>query len=177
MFKPVSSILFATNLSDNCKSAFDYAVSLATKYQATIILLHVIEKMPDYAERRLIGLLGQKYWDDITKSHEEDARAALIGKKSSSALIRKALEEFCSQAGIDDDSCGYHSREVVVSDGEVVEEILKQSNKHDADMVIMGARKSFLKDNKIGSHIKEVMRKTKIPVLVVPPYQEKDQEE
>jgi len=171
MFKPVSSILFATNLSDNCKPAFDFAVSLATKYQAAIILLHVIEKMPDYAERRLVGLLGQKHWDEITKSHEEDARAALIGKKSSSSLIRKALEEFCSQAGIDDDSCGYHSREVVIKDGEVVTQIISQSKEYNADMIIMGARKGFLKDNKIGSNVKEVMRKTKIPVLVVPPYQ------
>lgn len=171
MFKPLSSILFATNLSDNCKPAFDFAVSLATKYQATIILIHVIEKMPDYAERRLVGLLGKKHWEEITKRHEEDARAALIGKQSSSSLIRKALEEFCSQAGIDDSSCGYHSREVVVKDGEIVEEIISQSKEYNADMIIMGARKGFLKDNKIGSNIKEVMRKTKIPVLIVPPYQ------
>ncbi|QTA82165.1 Universal stress protein A domain-containing protein [Desulfonema limicola] len=170
MFKPISSILFATNLAENCKPAFDFAVSLAAKYQAVIILLHVIEKMPDYAERRLVGLLGQKHWEEITKNHENDARAALIGKKSSSSLIRKALEEFCSEAGIDDSSCGYHSREVVVKDGEIVDEIISLSKEYHADMIIMGARKGFLKDNKIGSHIKEVMRKTKIPVLVVPPY-------
>ena len=52
MLKPLKAILFATNLSENCRDAFDFAASLATRYQATLVLLHVMEKMPDYVEGR-----------------------------------------------------------------------------------------------------------------------------
>jgi hypothetical protein len=75
----------------------------------------VIERIPDYAESRLEGLLGEEAWRELRHSQEEDARQKLIGKKSTNKLIRKALEQFCSEAGIDDASCGYDSREVVLA--------------------------------------------------------------
>ncbi|MEE4358817.1 MAG: universal stress protein [Desulfococcaceae bacterium] len=170
MFKTIKSIVFATNLSENCKPAFDFAASMATRYQAAIVLLHVIEKIPDYAESRLQGMLGKEKWEKIEKSHIDEARNTLIGKKSSSKLIRSALEQFCTDVGIDDDSCGYQSREIVVCDGEIIDNILKKAKEYHADLIIMGARRGFLKDNSIGATIKGVLRKSKIPVMVVPPY-------
>ena len=172
MFKQVKAILFATNLSENCRQAFDYAAAMATRFEATIILLHVMDKMPDYVEGRLRGLLGNKMWDDMQEAHERNAQEALIGKKSSNKLVREALNQFCSQAGIDDASCGYHSREVVVSDGEVVEDIIKTSKEYDCDLIIMGAREGFLSKNSIGTTIKSVMRQSRIPVMMVPPTEE-----
>ncbi len=170
MFKPIRSILFATNLSENCRAAFDFAVSMATRYQATLVLLHVIEKMPEYVEGRLRGLLGEKQWKEMSQSHADNARQALIGKKSSSKLIREALDRFCVDAGIDDASCGYHSREIVIADGEIVEEIIEQSKKYKADLIVLGTRDGFLSDNRIGQTIKAIMRNSKIPVMVVPPH-------
>lgn len=170
MFKPIRSILFATNLSENCRAAFDFAVSMATRYQATLVLLHVIEKMPEYVEGRLRGLLGEKQWKEMSQSHADNARQALIGKKSSSKLIREALDRFCVDAGIDDASCGYHSREIVIADGEIVEEVIEQSKKYKADLIVLGTRDGFLSDNRIGQTIKAIMRNSKIPVMVVPPH-------
>ena len=170
MLKPIQSILFATNLSENCRAAFDFAASMATRYQATLILLHVIEKMPEYVEVRLRGLLGEKQWKEMSQSHADQARQTLIGKKSSSKLIREALDRFCADAGIDDASCGYHSREIVIADGEIVEEIIEQSKKYNADLVVLGTRDGFLSDNRIGQTIKSIIRNSKIPVMVVPPH-------
>ena len=170
MIKPISSILFATNLTENCKPAFDYAASLATRYQATLVLLHVIEKMPDYVEGRLRGMLGEKQWREMAAAHENNARQTLIGKKSESRLIREALEKFCLEAGIDDKTCGYHSREIVVVDGEIIEEILKNAEKFECNTIIMGARQGYIsKGTTIGPHIKGVLRQAKIPVTIVPP--------
>ena len=108
----------------------------------------------------------------MQEAHERNAQEALIGKKSSNKLVREALNQFCSQAGIDDASCGYHSREVVVSDGEVVEDIIKTSKEYDCDLIIMGAREGFLSKNSIGATIKSVMRQSRIPVMMVPPTEE-----
>lgn len=170
MFKPIQTILFATNLSENCRAAFDFAASMATRYQATLVLLHVTEKMPEYVEGRLKGLLGEEHWKEISQSHADNARQSLIGKKSSSKLIREALDRFCVDAGIDDASCGYHSREIVVANGEIVEEVIEQSKKYKADLIVMGTRNGFLSDNRIGQTIKTILRNSKIPVMVVPPH-------
>ncbi len=172
MFRPFKNILFATNLSENCRQAFDYAAALATRYQATIVLLHVIEKMPDYVEGRLRGMLGEEQWKRMAASHENDARQVLIAKQSSNAVIRAALSQFCDQVGIDDASCGFHSREIVVTDGDVVEDVIETSKNYNCDLIIVASREGFISDTKIGNTIKAILRKSKVPVLVVPPVSE-----
>lgn len=169
MFRPFKTILFATNLSENCRQAFDYAAAIATRYQATIVLLHVIEKMPDYVEGRLRGMLGEEQWKRMASSHENDARQVLIGKQSSNAVIRSALSQFCDEVGIDDASCGYHSREIVVTDGDVVDDVIMTSKNYNCDLIIVAAREGFIRDNTIGNTIKSILRKAPVPVLVVPP--------
>lgn len=175
MFKNIKSILFATNLSKNCIPAFELAVSLATRFQATIVLLHVIEKMPDYIEGRLKGLLGENRWKEMLENHEKDARQALIGKKSSNAIIRNALLQFCNEAGVDDTACGYQSREIVVCEGEIIEEIVNQSVHSQCDLIVMGTREGFFSESSIGPTVKGVLRKSTIPVLVVPPIQKNEE--
>ncbi len=169
MYKPLKAILFATNLSENCRNAFEFAAVLATRFQATIILLHVMEKMPEHVEGRLQGLLGEQQWTQLVETQEKSAQAALIGKKSSSKFIHKALRQFCSQSGIDDASCGYHSREIVISDGEVVPDILSYAKKYDCDLIVMGARQGLISKTSVGATVKSVMRQSNIPVVVVPP--------
>ena len=172
MIKPVKTILFATNLSADCLAAFDYAAAIATRFQATLVLLHVVEKMPEYIESRLKGLMGKKQWDETLSSQLSGVRDQLIGKKSSNALIQAALAQFCSDAGIDDNACGYHSREIVVTNGEVIHDIIKSAQDYDCDLIVMGTKEGFLSHNSIGSTIKSVMRQSKIPVMVVPPVEE-----
>lgn len=172
MFKPLKTILFPTNLSQNCQQAFNYAAVLAVRFQATIILLHVIEKSSDHIEGRLRVLLGEAQWHKLQESRERDVRTVLIGKKSVSKMIREALTRFCNQVGIDDDSCGFLSREIVISDGDVINDIIETTKKYNCDLIIMGAHEGFLSTNTIGSTIKAVMRHSRRPVLVVPPLED-----
>lgn len=168
---PISSfktILFATNLEENCKPAFELAVSMASRYKANLVLLHVLEQMPDYLTARLKDFMGEKQWNKIIEQNANFAREVLIGKRSSIKLIKEALGQFCIDAGIDDALSGYHSREIVVADGEIVEEIIAQAKNYHADLIIMGDRKGFLSDNRIGHCIKSVMRQCHLPVMVVP---------
>jgi nucleotide-binding universal stress UspA family protein len=176
MFKGIKTILFTTNLSKNCVPAFDVAVMLALQFKAKIVLLHVLEKIPDYVEGRLEGLLGEDQWKEMMHSHENDIRQKLIGKRSSNALIQKALEHFCTEAGIDEASCGYQSREVVIEDGDVTECILENAKRHACDLIVMGAHENRLLTKSIGNTTKSVLRKSKVPVMVVPidPKEKKD---
>lgn len=168
MLKPLSTILFATNLKENCREAFNFTAILATRFQAKIVLLHVLGKVPEYVEGRLQGLLGKDKWSSFARAQENNARQQLIGKKSTNTMIQKALGEYCSEAGIDDESCGYQSREIVVREGELVETIMETSRKYDCDLIVMGAREGIIAKTSVGPTIKAVLRQSKKPVLVVP---------
>lgn len=168
MLKDINKILFATNLTKNCMAAFDVAVLLALRFRAQIILLHVIEKAPDSINVRLEGLLGKERWAQMIRNYENEARQILIGKRSTSKLIQKALETFCTEAGIDDTTCGYHSREVVVSEGEIVSGIIETTEKYGCDLVIIGDHENMITTKTLGSTIKSVLKRSSVPVVVVP---------
>lgn len=167
-FEGIKTILFATNLTQECLKAFDFAVILALKFRAKIVILHVMEKLPDYAESRLEGILGEDVWSEMRRTHEKEAHQALIGKRSSSKLIRKALEHFSIEAGIDEASCGYQSQEIVIGDGNVVDGIIKHSQQHACDLIILGGRQSLHKTKSISGTTKSVLQRSNTPVLVVP---------
>lgn len=117
---------------------------------------------------RLKDFTGEKQWNQIIEQNANSAREVLIGKRSSARLIKDALDRFCMDAGMDDVLGGSHTKEIVVADGEIVEEILLQAKKYHADVIVMGARKGFLSDSRIGHCIKSVMRQCHLPVMVVP---------
>lgn len=169
MLKSVKTILFATNLTKNSGPAFEAAVTLALTFKAKIVVLHVLEKVPDYIEGRLTGLLGDDQWRQMMAAYKKEVRQALIGKRSSSSLVRKALEHFCSEAGIDNASSDYQSREIVVAEsGDVAERIVENAIAQDCDLIILGARERQFAKQSIGTTVKSVLKKSKLPVLVVP---------
>lgn len=176
MIKPIENVLFATNLSANCIAAFEYAAAIATRFQATLVLLHVVDKLPEYVESRLKGLLGKEKFQQTIDSQVASSREALIGKKSSNSMIQAALAQFCTDAGIDDNACGYHSREIVVTDGEVIESIIQTAQEFNCNLIVMGTREGFLSHNSIGPTIKGVMRQALIPVMMVPPEEESSEQ-
>ena len=168
MNQGVKTILFATNLTRDCMPAFTFTVILALKFKAKMVILHVLEKLPDYAESRLEGLLGEDVWKQMRQTYENEARQALIGKRSSGKLIRKALEHITVEAGIDEDACGYESREIVIGDGNVVDNIIKHSKEHDCDLIVLGGHGSGLLSKSVSNTVKSVLQRSRRPVLVVP---------
>ena len=168
MLDSIKTILFATDLSINCIPAFDFTLVIAMQFKAKICLLHVMEKIPDYVESRLEGLFGEDQWKEMMHSYENSARQKLIGKRSSSKLIQNALNHLCKEAGIDEASCGYRSSEIIVTDGDIADKILETSKTYNCDLIVMGNRKGFLSKSAIGLNTKSVMKRSEIPVLVVP---------
>ena len=49
----VNKILYATDLSENARYAFAYAVSLADLYNATITFIHVLPEVPSRLDKRV----------------------------------------------------------------------------------------------------------------------------
>ena len=60
MIPKIQKILYATDLSQNSAYAFRYAINSAKKHDASIIILHVLEKVPPFAHALVDSQLGQE---------------------------------------------------------------------------------------------------------------------
>lgn len=168
MIKSFNKILFATDLSDNCRHAFTYAASLAANYCSSITILHVLEEMPESLDARLRGLLGNEMWEMMHKKHEHEARSILIGKQSDMTTIQNALNALSEIAK--NDQCKYAIENILVKDGKVVDTILKTADEEKCDLIVMGSHKSMLMDStSVGSRAKRILKEAKVPVMIVPP--------
>ncbi len=169
MFKPIKSLLFSTNLSENCRPALEASIAMATQHQAELVLLHIIDRdVPGQVEEHFKTVLGEEKWEALKLEHEQDAHQALIGKMSSDKLTSRVMEQYCEEAGMDAATCNFPWRDVVVAGGDVAGTIIEQSIANNADLIVLGSRKGFLGGNSVGSTVKGVLRKSAIPVLVVP---------
>ncbi len=162
----ISNILYPTDLSDNARYAFAYAVSLADLYQAKITILHVMPEEQSIMEANVSGYIKQEKWDEIKHSHYNQTRESLIAKKRDHVLIREVLDQFSQDVRKENDTS--LADEIIIERGNPVKEILKQSKERNCDLIVMGSRgHSTLADVMMGSITKRVLRRSDVPVLVV----------
>jgi nucleotide-binding universal stress UspA family protein len=165
----IKKILFATDLSENSRTAFYYAASEATRHGAGMVLLHVLEKAPGSIDAQLEGLFGPEKWHQMQKDHEQNARQVLIGKRSDYDVICGALADFCADANAENGQCSFEAQEILVKQGSASSEILKVATEKGCDLIVLGAHKGLLGKTAVGSVVKAVLHEARVPVLVVPP--------
>jgi nucleotide-binding universal stress UspA family protein len=155
MIPQIKKILYSTDLSKNAAYAFFYAVDMAKRYNASIVILHAVEPIPHvYAE----GGTG------VLRSIEKQQR------ETDSADIKKRVQAFCekieSTAGF---SCTDLVTKILVPLGYPVEEILKAADDEGCDAIILGTHgKGFLRQTFLGSVSVSVLERTRKPVFIIP---------
>ena len=164
----IENILYTTDLSDNARYAFSYALSLANMYAANLILLHVLPETPGLVDKSVIGYIGEERWESIKQRHFQDAREALIGKRRDHIVVNEIIDQFKKDAKA---SLGGHSipsDEVMVKKGNPVEIILETADESNCDLIVMGTHgQGSLADAMMGSTARRVVRRSQKPVLVV----------
>jgi len=164
----VKKILYATDLSENARYAFAYAVSLADLYNAAITFLHVLPEVPDILDKNVIGYISEERWEEIKSQNVEEAREAIIGKRRDHPAIRDALHQFSEDVNESREGNGFVTDDIIVVRGNPVEEILKYSEDINCDLIVMGTHgQGTLADAMIGSTARRVLRRSAKPVLVV----------
>jgi len=168
MVPQIKKILFTTNLSKESRLAFDYAISLAMQYGASITILHVMEETSWSSSAYVRNILGDKRWLELKETHEAQARQILIGKQKEGALIREALNEFCQEAEKDHKECELVMDDIVVTHGIVVDEIVDIVQQRKCDLIVMGYHVRGKYGEAIhGSTTRRVLRSITIPVMLV----------
>lgn len=143
--KNLKTILFATDFSECSDAAFEYAVLLTRKFQAKLVILHVINEPVD---------LRGFYVPHISFE-------TLEAEIESSA--RKMMQDFCAKRLFQTDT--YESE---VISGIPFEEIIKRATAENVDMIVLGTHgRSGLDHLLFGSTAEKVVRKSEIPVLTI----------
>jgi nucleotide-binding universal stress UspA family protein len=164
----VKKILFATDLSKQTIHAFNYAAGLAARYRAGLTILYVMEDNPQIHSQDFKDFLGRERWEEVRKSHDEEIRRLLIGKKREGAVIRQALGEMVATAQERLEGRELISDEIVVTQGPVVECIVAEIEARGIDLVVMGYHaRGRLEEAVSGSVSRSVLRKVHVPVLLV----------
>ena len=151
-------ILYATDLSKNSAYAFQYATAIADKHDALIYILNVVEELPASAKTVLENYLS------------DDQYQRFINRKDDLVnVIKDRLAIFCDNVQKDDPQCVFRVASIDVVEGHPVNEILKHAEKNNCDTIIMGTHgKGLISHALLGSVAEKVIRKTKIPVMVIP---------
>ena len=164
----VKKILYATDLSESARYAFAYAVSLADLYNAGITMIHVLPEVPAMLDQTVIGYISEERWQKIKSEQMAEAKEALIGKKREHLAIKEALHQFSEDVKQKQKGDGFTTDDIIVLRGNPVEEIIKSAEECNCDLIVMGTHgHGTLEDVMLGSTARRVIRRSKIPVLVV----------
>lgn len=165
----IKKILYTTDLSESARFAFAYAASLASKYGSEITILHVLMEDPQM-EMGILGYIGEERWQKIKDQNLQEARQALIGKKRDNVAIRYGLEHFAENmaANLENEPAKPLTDEVLIRHGDPVEQILEVSTERNVDLIVMGTHgHGIIADAVMGSTARRVVRRSKIPVLMI----------
>ncbi len=172
MIQQYKKILFPTDLSESARACFDHAASLAAHYRAGIVILHVVEgESMETTRSRLSVFLGSAKLRELEEGRGVQAKSArdiLIGKRRDAEVIRDALNLFCEDAnsGLKDKPPEY---QIIVKQGDAVQRILSVAKSEQCDLIVMGHGKyGALEEAVLGSTTKSLLKKCKIPVLIIP---------
>jgi nucleotide-binding universal stress UspA family protein len=146
----ISNILVPTDGSETAQKAARYAVDLATQLKCSITVLSIVDNRSLIAQT----IPAQENVRHIIEPIEDYLRQA-------AEAYAREIKNICDKKGV--------RSKILVTSGHPAEEITKQAESSNADLIVMGSHgRSALAAALFGSVTYSIIHKeTKIPVLVV----------
>ncbi len=149
----VKHILYATDNSEDARCAFAYAAGFAKQFGAKLTLLHVVQEFKDMVafdfgvERSVAAQkwfsVNKDYYEEVTKRMNEIAKSEYDGEP-------------------------INVENVVVVKGNPVTKILQVAEENACDLIVMGAKgRGVLEDALVGGTVNGIIRRSRIPMLVM----------
>jgi nucleotide-binding universal stress UspA family protein len=163
MIADIRHILYATDLSENSTHALQYAARIAERFGADLTVLHVIEDLGRPAQVQINAYLGEGEWERL----EKDRNRFVLDQ------VSQRVDAFCAEIGDASGSCPFKPRDVMVRKGSAPEVILKEAEQIGADLIVMGTHGyGVFADALLGGTARRVVRRSRVPVMVVRPPEE-----
>jgi len=159
MLPKIRKILYATDLSDNSRRAFGYAAGLAERYDAQMMVLHVVEPINPNTYMQISSMMGETEWINLQTERDNE----LLEE------IKSRLKRFCLELQTDAKTFQLSDNQILVLKGLPVEEINALAQKENVDLIVMGTHGyGLVKDALMGGTVRRLVRHSEKPVLVVP---------
>ena len=157
MLPEIRTILYCTQLGPNSAYVFRYAWSIAQRYDARIVVLHVMETLSSRQRAFVEGYSGMGSLSEIVAKAEQEAVER----------IPKRIEEFCRREIGKGEWRKVVSR-ILVAEGKAAPRILEQIPAVNADLVVIGASdEATVMDRLIGNTARSIVKGSPVPVLTV----------
>jgi nucleotide-binding universal stress UspA family protein len=161
-------ILYAADLSESGRYAFNYAASLSHKYDAELSVIHVVEEDPELF-KNLSSYMSEELWGEIKNSNLQEAREILFARKRDNAAIKDCVGQYCNEIQPASSGEPYVTYQIIVKAGNPVEGIIDEAAEGNFDLIVMGRHgHGTLKDSMMGETARRVLRRANIPTLLVP---------
>ena len=159
MIPKIKKILYATDLSPNSAFVFRYAINSAIKHDARLVILHIFELFSTAARSQIELYFDEEFRKKIFHERVEETKER----------IKKRLRVFCEKELQDYPGAENRVIAIEVSEGFPAEEILSKAQENACDAIIMGTHsKGIIANTFLGSTAKRVLRRTRIPVFIIP---------
>jgi len=146
-----SKIIFATDFSEVSEFAFDYAFTLARKFNGRLVIMHVINEPVDLRGFYVPHISFDSLEHEITEAAE------------------KMMKKFCAGR-----IQGFNNYETVIVSGIPYEEIIRKADEEGASLIVLGTHGRAGIDHLLfGSTAERVVRRARCAVMTVRPSVEK----
>lgn len=159
MIPKIRKILYATDLSMNSTYAFRYTINSAKQHNAEIVILHVVEEMPQSVRSLVSAYLN------------EDQQKLILEEKITHAKerIQKRLKIFAEKELQDQPELLELISAIEVVEGFAPDEILKMVDELDCDILVIGTHgKGTRNHTYLGSMARMIISRIRKPVFVIP---------
>jgi nucleotide-binding universal stress UspA family protein len=161
------NILYVTDLSESGRQAFPCAAMLAKCSDARLTVFHVVDV---HQFDVIMGYVNDALWKEFSSSSLEEARQILMSRKRDNVEILRNAQQTFEQKLADSPAAPVVSYEVKVEIGEPLEMILQEAHEGGYDLLVISKHgdSTSVRDAVIGNTVRRVVRRCRIPVLVVP---------
>jgi len=147
----IKKILVTIDGSKSSKKATEYAISLAEKYDAQLIILYVLYSELGFAYSNLLGVTTPKAIQDVLETQKNE--------------VQKWFDEVKNKLKTSNISV---MDKIIISASSIVGEIVAFADKEKIDLIILGTRgRTGFKKLLLGSVAEGVVTHSSCPVMVV----------
>lgn len=158
MLPKVETIVYATGLGSGAPYVFRYALALARRQGAKIVVVHGLEPLSTFGQS-----LVEQYI-----SHEDNEELHRQARQATAQRLRERIERLCASECANGADCQDLVSDIRVVEGQAAAVILDAAADCGADMIVMGShRHTVLGDAVLGSTTHRVLHSSTIPVVVV----------
>ncbi len=162
MYPEIKTILYATDLGNHMRPVFRFALGMAKKHEAKVIMLHVAEPLDSRVQVAINIYMPEVSVKEVLRD----------GMKKARAEMQRRLDKFYRDELKDSPADRDLVTEVKVVSGRPAETIIQHAKELEADLFVVGTHT----DPSHGAHLlgsiaRKVTQLSKTPVLVVPVYE------